>query len=79
MNLLNIVNELKAELAAGDEMADQLVARVDAHIRDLEVLKAWIRDAAKARSMTIGGMLGAEASLPVPAPVPPAEQQDEAA
>ena len=79
MNLLNIVNELKAELAAGNQMADELCDRIDAHIRDLELQKAWIRDAARARAMALDGMLGGNAPAPVPAVAPPAEQQDEAA
>lgn len=76
MNLQNIVNELRAEKAAGNDMADQLVARIDAHIRDLEVLKAWIRDVATARAMALGGMLGNEDEPPAPAAEQP---QDEAA
>jgi hypothetical protein len=60
MNLVSIINELRAERAAGDDMAQQLVARIDAHIRDLELTKAWIIDSATARAMTIDGMLGGE-------------------
>jgi hypothetical protein len=60
MNILSIVQELRAEKAAGNDMAEQLVARIDAHIRDLETLKAWVLDSAKARDMALGGMLGME-------------------
>ena len=60
MNILTIVNELKAEKAAGNDMAQQLTERIDAHIRDLETLKAWVKDCAKARDMALGSMLGVE-------------------
>lgn len=79
MNLTAIVNELKAEQGAGNDMAAQLCERIDAHIRDLETLKAWIRDAARARSMALDGMLGGNAPVPAPAVVAAAELQDEAA
>jgi hypothetical protein len=79
MNLFAILNELKAEQAAGNEQAAQLVERIDAHIRDLETLKAWVIDSATARSMALGGMLGGEAPAPVAAAVAPAEPRDEAA
>jgi hypothetical protein len=64
MNILSIVQELHAEKAAGNDMAEQLVARIEAHIRDLETLKAWVLDSAKARDMTLGGMLGMEQGEP---------------
>ena len=77
MNILAIVNELRAEKAAGNDMADQLVARIEAHIRDLETLKAWVKDSAKARDMALGSMLGHEPESPkMPAVV---EGKDEAA
>lgn len=77
MNILSIVQELRAEKAAGNDMAAQLVERIDAHIRDLETLKAWIMDSAKARDMALGGMLGMEPEAPqMPAVV---EAKDEAA
>ena len=70
MNILNIVQELRAEKAAGNDMADQLIERIDAHIRDLETLKAWVRDSATARDMALGSMLGMEPETPqVPAVV----------
>ena len=55
MNILTIVQELRAEKAAGNDMAAQLVERIDAHIRDLELLKAWVKDSATARDMALGG------------------------
>lgn len=64
MNILTIVNELKAEKAAGNDMAQQLTERIDAHISDLETLKAWVKDSAKARDMALGGMLGMEPEAP---------------
>lgn len=63
-NILSIIGELKAERTAGDEMAAQLIERIDAHIRDLETLKAWVRDSATARAMAITGMLGGEPAAP---------------
>jgi len=60
VNMLSIVKELRAEKAAGNDMAAQMLERIDAHIRDLETLKAWIRDSATARDMALGGMLGLE-------------------
>lgn len=64
MNILHIVNELKAEKAAGNNMAEQLIERIDAHIRDLETLKAWVKDSATARDMALGSMLGTEPEAP---------------
>lgn len=76
-NIISIIDELKAERAAGNDMATQLVERIDAHVRDLELLKAWVLDSAKARDMAIGGMLGGEPEAP--AQVPAVLAQDEAA
>ena len=70
MNMLSIVQELRAEKAAGNDMADQLVERIDAHIRDLETLKAWVKDSATARDMALGGMLGMEPEVPATPQVP---------
>lgn len=77
-NILSLVDELKAERAAGDDMAAQLIERIDAHIRDLATLKAWITDSAAARSMAISGMVGEPATAPAPAVIE-APPQDEAA
>jgi hypothetical protein len=63
-NIVSMIAELKAEKAAGNDMAEQLVARIDAHIRDLETLKAWVLDSAKARDMALGSMLGHEPEAP---------------
>lgn len=74
-NILSIIGELKAERAAGDEMAADLIERIDAHIRhmqahvtDLETLKSWVKDSATARSMAITGMLGGEPETPPQTP-----------
>jgi hypothetical protein len=77
MNILTIVNELRAEKAAGNEMFEQFISRIDAHIRDLETLKAWALDNKTARDMALGGMLGMEPEAPQMAPV--VEVKDEAA
>jgi hypothetical protein len=57
MNLVSIMKELQAEQAAGNQMTTELVSRIDAHIRDLELLKAWIDDNGTARYMAIEGLL----------------------
>jgi hypothetical protein len=75
-NIVSMIAELKAEKAAGNDMAAQLVARIDAHIRDLETLKAWIMDAAQARDMALGSMLGHE---PEPPKMPQVVEAKEAA
>lgn len=79
MNLATILDELRAERAAGDDMAAQLCERIDAHIRDLETLKAWIKDSATARAMALDGMLGGEAPAPASTAVALLEPQEEAA
>ena len=71
MNIITIVQELRAEKAAGNDMATQLTERIDAHIRDLETLKAWVLDSAKARDMALGGMLGMEPEAPAAPQVQP--------
>jgi hypothetical protein len=70
MNIITIVQELRAEKAAGNDMAAQMVERIDAHIRDLETLKAWIKDSATARDMALGSMLGMEPEVPATPQVP---------
>lgn len=77
--ITTIISELQAEKAAGDALAQQLIDRVDAHIRDLEVLKAWIADSFLARSTAIDGMLGVDTPKPAEAAVAPSLPQDEAA
>lgn len=56
--IIDIVSILKGERIAGDDMAAQMIERVDAHIRDLELFKAWIKDSAAARAAAICAILG---------------------
>ncbi len=74
MNLASIMKELQAEQASGSQMTAELVSRIDAHIRDLELLKAWIRDSGTARSMAIEGLLNGTA--PPAQPTLPFEVKD---
>lgn len=60
--LTNILNELKTEQAAGNKMAEELVERIDAHIRDLETLKLWVIDRGAARWMSLELLLNGEES-----------------
>ena len=67
-NIISIIDELKAERTAGDEMAADLVERIDLHIRDLQTLRAWVIDSAAVRSQAIAAMLGGDQETPqVPA------------
>lgn len=56
--LTTLIDALKAEGNEGTAHAEQLIARIDSHIRDLEQLKAWIRDSAKVRSDAIEDLIG---------------------
>ena len=61
MTLLNtLFAALKGEQNEGNLHAEQLVERINAHIRDLETLKAWVMDAAKARSMSIETLMNGD-------------------
>lgn len=75
MNLATIISELKNEQAAGEQTAAEMVERIDRHIRDLEMFKAWVKDSAMVRSVSLAGMLGGDTTAPVASP----PQQDEAA
>ena len=57
--LPTIIDELKKRQSYGNQMAAQLVERIDAHIRDLETSKVWILSNAKAESDAIDVLLGA--------------------
>ena len=59
--LTNIVKDLMAEQTAGNDLAEQFIERIDAHIRDLETLKAWIKDRAAERSRAFDLLLGVDA------------------
>ena len=52
-----IISALRTEQTEGNTHADQIVERIDAHIRDLETLKLWILDGAKVRSQAIDGLI----------------------
>ncbi len=56
--IIDIVSMLKSERDAGDDTSEQTIERIDAHIRDLELLKAWIRDSASARRAAINAIVG---------------------
>ena len=73
--ITNILAALATEKAEGNETADQLVARLDAHIRDLETLKAWVIDSAKVRASSLDALIGGD----IPAPAQPPRLVDEVA
>jgi hypothetical protein len=56
--ITDIIGSLRSERHAGDEMAQDLIDRIDAHIRDLEATKAWIRFNFGARSSALGAIVG---------------------
>ena len=74
-----IAAALVAEQTEGNAWAEQMIERIDRHIRDFEMTKAWIRDSAKLRSDAIDSLIGGAAS-PIPAGAPlPAVRDREAA
>jgi hypothetical protein len=75
MNLFDMANVLRAEKEAGITLEAEIIERIDAHIRDLMLFKAWVRDSMEPRHMALGGMLGMEPE----APATEAETKDEAA
>lgn len=66
LNTLHIA--LVTERDAGNDAASDFVARIDAHIRDLETLKAWVMDSAKVRAEAIDALIGG--GVPPEAPKP---------
>ena len=67
--MLNTIHiALLTERDAGNEAASEFVARIDAHIRDLETLKAWVLDSAKVRAEAIDTLIGG--NVPANAPKP---------
>jgi len=85
MNIFDMVNVLRAEKEAGIAMEAEMIERIDAHIRnyeahirDLQLFKVWVKDNMEVRHMALGGMLGMEPPE-APAPVLDATPQDEAA
>lgn len=71
--ITNILAALATEKAEGNENADEFVARLEAHIRDLETLKAWVKDSAKVRASNLDTLIGGD----IPAPAQPARLVDE--
>jgi len=55
---------LAEEQREGNLQAEEFIARIDSHIRDLETLKAWVIDSARVRSNAIGNIIGDEAPAP---------------
>lgn len=66
--LTSLVSALAAEKVEGNEFAADVAARIDAHIRDLETLKAWVMDSAKVRAEAIDALIGG--GVPPEAPKP---------
>lgn len=58
--LTTIIAALAAEKVEGENHAAQLCARIDSHIRDLETLKAWIKDSARERFQSLDSIIGEE-------------------
>ena len=67
MNIFDMVNVLRAEKEAGITMEAEMIERIDAHIRDLQLFKAWVKDSMEPRHMALGSMLGAEPQAPAAA------------
>lgn len=67
MNIFDMVNVLRAEKDAGITMEAEMIERIDAHIRDLQLFKAWVKDSMEPRHMALGSMLGADPKAPVAA------------
>lgn len=66
--LTSLVSALAAEKTEGDEFAREMAARLDAHIRDLQTLRAWVMDSAKVRAEAIDALIGG--GVPPEAPKP---------
>lgn len=64
MNIFDMANVLRAEKEAGMTMEAEMIERIDAHIRDLQLFKAWVKDSMEPRHMALGGMLGMEPEPP---------------
>lgn len=84
MNIFDMVNVLRVERDAGITLEAEMLERIDAHIRnyeahirDLQLFKEWVRDNMEPRHLALGGMIGDKPETP--APVPAVLAQDEAA
>jgi hypothetical protein len=75
--ITKLFTKVKAEKDAGNQMAEQLVERLDAHIRDLETTKVWIRDRAKIRDTELADILGDEPKVAAPTMQQVVDQKDE--
>lgn len=64
MNILDMAAILRAEKEAGITMEAEMIERIDAHIRDLQLFRAWVKDSMEPRHMALGGMLGVEPEAP---------------
>lgn len=60
MNLNLIVKALQDERVSGEAMTAELIERIDIHIRDLQTLKAWVKDSGYVRALAIEGLLNGE-------------------
>lgn len=63
--ITDIIGSLRAEREAGDNLAQDVIARLDRHIRDLETTKEWIRVEFGARSLALGAIVGDEDPIKV--------------
>lgn len=73
-----IAAALVAEQTEGNAWAEQMIERIDRHIRDFEMTKAWIRDSAKLRSDAIDSLIGETAPIPPGAPLPAVRDREAA-
>lgn len=64
MNIFDMANILRAERGAGITLESEIVARIDTHIRDLQLFRAWVIDSMEPRHMALGSMLGSESEPP---------------
>lgn len=67
---------LRKEQADGDQHGQEIVERIDAHIRDLEIMRAWVLDSFKVRCDTLDRIINGDA--PAPKLVPSPKEQDNA-
>jgi len=56
--MTTIVSALTAEKAEGIRHAEECAERINRHIRDLEMLRAWILDSSRARAAAIDALIG---------------------
>lgn len=63
--ITDLISRLTADRSDGEEFSREICERIDAHIenysshiRDLEVLKAWVKDTVRVRSDAISSIIG---------------------